>query len=261
MVDMLKRMREEYSLTGVKGELESEGAQPEELMRLKEISLKAGVQLAVKIGGCEAITDMRLAGAIGAEQIIAPMIESPYAAKKFIDAARIVFSAEELQETELLINVETIVGARNAQSIVTLPEASALSGLDIGRLDLTGSMGLPAAESNGSRVFEVCRDLCATWIQAFPGKPCILGGLLQQDTIDFLGKMSAHFPVGCESKKVIFAPGAVTGGHLREAYLAAIEFETAWYENRMLRCGRLSDENGGYFKALEGLAVMLRQGR
>lgn len=81
ILPLLRHMRDEYGLVGVKGEFEAEGARLEELLRLKEISSAAGLEMIVKIGGCEAITDMRQARSAGATQIIAPMIESAFAAR------------------------------------------------------------------------------------------------------------------------------------------------------------------------------------
>jgi hypothetical protein len=257
MADLLTLMKEEYHLTGVKGEFEAEGAQLEELMRLKEIATRAGVGMAIKIGGCEAISDMRMACSLGAEQIVAPMIESPYALKKFVGAAKAVFSGEQLENMELLINVETSLGANHIDAMVNLPEAAELAGLDIGRIDLSGSMGLASSESNNGQVFDTCRDMCEKWAGAFPEKACTLGGYLTEGTIAFLTKISRHVKVGCESKKTIFSHEAVSKRLLRDAYLAAIKFEKLWYDNCMERYRILSNENWGYFKALDSYADAL----
>ena len=259
MVDLLSCMREEYYLCGVKGEFEAEGSQLEELMRLKEVTMKAGVGLTVKIGGCEAITDMNLSRSIGAAQIVAPMIESAYAAKKFVGAAGLVFPPDELSEVELLINVETAVGVSNFDDILALPQAKKLAGLDIGRVDLAGSMGLLPEQCNSREVYDACLNICSKWVKAFPDKECTLGGFLNPDTIKFLQEISKTVKVGCESKKTIFSPQAIGENLLRGAYLKAIEFEQIWYENCMERYSRLSSENWGYFKALGSYKQSIEQ--
>ncbi len=70
-------------------------------MRLKDVTSAAGLGLNIKIGGCEAIKDMLDAISLGAERIIAPMVETPYALQKFIRAAQLVYG-ERLDNIELI---------------------------------------------------------------------------------------------------------------------------------------------------------------
>ncbi len=201
MTMLLRTMKDEFDLTGVKGEFEAEGARLEELMRLKEISSAAGVSLTVKIGGCEAITDMRLARSLGADELVAPMIESPFAIKKYLNAAALVYPEKELGDVRLLINVETIDGVRNFENMCRMKEIEKLSGLDIGRVDMAASMGLLPEGCNSHKVFESCLAVCERWKSLFPEKSCTLGGLLNRQTILFLERMPKKLSIGCESKK------------------------------------------------------------
>ena len=83
MVDSLIDLKENYNVLAIKAEFEAEGTSFEEAMRLKELTLKAGLDFSLKIGGCEAIKDMLEAKKIDINSLIAPMIESSYALKKF----------------------------------------------------------------------------------------------------------------------------------------------------------------------------------
>src|SRR5271163_1387876 len=89
MVALLKEMQAEFHVTGLKAEFEAEGTRMEEAMRLKDVASRAGLGLNIKIGGCEAIKDMFDAISLGSERIIGPMIETPYALKKYLQATRI----------------------------------------------------------------------------------------------------------------------------------------------------------------------------
>ena len=58
MIDILIDLKNSYHAIGIKAEFEAEGTRLEEALRLKDIVSKAGLDLTIKIGGCEAIKDM-----------------------------------------------------------------------------------------------------------------------------------------------------------------------------------------------------------
>src|SRR3989339_1309049 len=108
MVEVLKDLRETHHVTGIKAEFEAEGTRLEEALRLKEVITKAGLDLTIKIGGCEALKDMYDSRSIGVARIVAPMIESSYALKKYLMSAKLAFPEDERKYVSLLINIETI---------------------------------------------------------------------------------------------------------------------------------------------------------
>src|SRR3990167_9351793 len=121
MVILLEDLRVNHNVCGVKAEFEAEGTRMDEAMRLKDVVSKAGLGLNIKIGGCEAIKDMLDAISLGAERIIAPMIETPYALQKFIRAARMIYG-DRLENIELLVNVETVTTWQNFSAMLEVPE-------------------------------------------------------------------------------------------------------------------------------------------
>ena len=57
LIHTLKKLKK-YGVSAVKQSLEDEGASFEEIKKMREISLKANLDLNVKIGGCEAKNDI-----------------------------------------------------------------------------------------------------------------------------------------------------------------------------------------------------------
>ena len=118
MVHTLENLRQEHNVIGVKAEFEAEGTRMEEALRLKEVVTKAGLELTIKTGGCEAIKDMYDARTIGVNTIVAPMIETAYAAKKYVQATKFVFPEEERQDISFYMNIETITGFNNLEELL-----------------------------------------------------------------------------------------------------------------------------------------------
>ena len=88
MYQQLCKLRDEYNLQGIKAEFEAEGSSFRDLMRLRRLTSKAGVKLYLKIGGVEAVRDIKDALEIDVDGLITPMVESKFGAKKFYDSLK-----------------------------------------------------------------------------------------------------------------------------------------------------------------------------
>src|SRR3989344_8522245 len=84
MISLLKDLKKNYGVINLKAEFEAEGVRINELMRFKDVADSVGLGIVLKIGGAEAITDIFEAQKIGVSAIVAPMIESSYALKKYL---------------------------------------------------------------------------------------------------------------------------------------------------------------------------------
>ena len=248
MVELLLELKENYNVCGVKAEFEAEGTRMEEAMRLKEVSLTAGLGLNLKIGGCEAIKDMFDATSLGAERVIAPMVETAYALKKYLNAINIGFSSDQKQDVEFLINLETITAFKNFDEMLSLPEIKSLSGVVIGRVDLSGSMGLTREDINSDQVLDIALKIAEKAKSA--GLKVVVGGGVSVHSLPFF----KAFPEGhldrFETRKVVFrCPEAINNPE--EAFLKAVEFELMWLKNKKNYYGAIHREDDSRLEMME----------
>ena len=134
--DQLKKLKEEFGISGIKAEFEAEGSSYDDILRLRNLTSRiADLSLHVKIGGVEAIRDIIDCLEIGVDGIIAPMVESAFGAKKFIN------SLERFEVKDVLhcsINIETKNGLSELDDILKT-STDAINNITIGRSDLSGS--------------------------------------------------------------------------------------------------------------------------
>ena len=66
----------ELGVVGIKQSFEDEGALHDDILTMRRITETCKLKLSVKIGGCEAKTDIGYCSDIGVDALVAPMIES-----------------------------------------------------------------------------------------------------------------------------------------------------------------------------------------
>ncbi|MDD3594275.1 MAG: aldolase/citrate lyase family protein [Candidatus Gastranaerophilales bacterium] len=231
MVQTLIDLRENHHVIGIKAEFEAEGTRMEEALRLKEVVTRAGLDLTIKIGGCEAIKDMYDARTIGVNAIVAPMIETPYALKKYIQATKFVFPEEEREDVAFLINTETITGYQNIDKMLAIPEAKDLTGIVLGRVDMTGSMGLSREDINSEEIFDIANNLAIKALEH--NKNFIIGGGVSAHSLPFFKKLPQNALYKFETRKIIFdAQKALQDPNSDKGILKAVGFELMWLKNK-----------------------------
>ena len=252
MVNTLKDLKENHHVIGIKAEFEAEGTRLEEALRLKEVVTKAGLELTIKIGGCEAIKDMLDARTIGVNTIVAPMIETDYAMSKFTKAAKFVFPNEEFLDMNFLINVETITGFENINKMVNSPCFKDISGCVLGRVDMTGSMGLTREDINCDKIYDIAHSLSEK-MQA-SNKMMIIGGGVSAHSLPFFSKLP--YLTKFETRKVIFdAKKALNDNNADKGILKAVGFELMWLKNKreFMRRALITGASRGIGKSIKQL--------
>ncbi|HVS38419.1 MAG TPA: aldolase/citrate lyase family protein [Gemmataceae bacterium] len=248
MMEILCELKDKYHVVGVKAEFEAEGTRMEEAQRLKDVTTKAGLGMNIKIGGCEAIKDMFDAIALGSERIIAPMVESAYALKKFLAAINLVYSADLRNNVEFLINLETITACRNFPEMLRLPEIEQLDGVVIGRVDLTGSMGLTREDINSGDILMLSLEMAA--LAKEHDLDVVVGGGVSVHSQPFFRAFPRGHLDRFETRKIVFScPAALSNPE--EAFLKAVEFELLWLKNKKEFYGQIYREDDARIQMLE----------
>lgn len=250
MVDLLKELKEAHSVVGVKAEFEAEGTRTEELMRLKEICMSAGITLTLKIGGCEAVRDMYDARTVGVNYLVAPMVETPFALQKYLRAIDMVFSKEEQDRIDFLVNIETVSAVQQFTDMLRIDEIRKLNGIVVGRVDLVGSMGLDRAACESEEVFTMTDRLASAAKER--GMTVVVGGAISASSLPFLRKLRDRHPIDrYETRKICFSCQNGVQNEAEKGIERAVLFELMWLQNKRSYYQTIAEEDEKRITMLE----------
>ena len=222
ILDAILELKEVYGIYGIKAEFEAEGARMDELIMLKELVLRAGLNYIVKIGGCEAVHDMNLSKLLGATGVMAPMIETPFAMKKFMAAAKRVYG-DDMDSVEWIINAETKTCLANYKEILEVGK-NFVNSVTVGRSDLSASMGIERKDIESKPVFDATRELLQKTRDA--GLITNFGGNIGIESVPFIVRMS-DVADRYETRKVVIGMDK-NENKIRGAIKKALNFELLW---------------------------------
>jgi 4-hydroxy-2-oxoheptanedioate aldolase len=117
LADQLALLKKEFGLCAVKAEFEAEGSSFRDLLRLRRLTSQQNIPLYLKIGGVEALRDLKDALDLGVDGLIAPMVESPFGVVKFAGAVESIFGKRILFKS---INIETQGSVENINEILEI---------------------------------------------------------------------------------------------------------------------------------------------
>lgn len=223
---ILTDLIENEGLVGIKTSFEDEGATFNETIRLKEICNQSKTKITLKIGGPEAIRDLKDSIIIGVKGLVAPMVESDFGLKKFIQAAKLYIPQDILSATQLNVNIETVTAVANAEKMLSTKEAEELYGVTVGRVDLVSSMDKDRNYVNSEEVYKMARSVFSKAKEK--GLKACLGGAVSMDSFDFLKKLHSDGLLDkFETRYAMFDP-STTLKNLSRALSKAQMFEYEW---------------------------------
>lgn len=245
MLEILRELKNNHGVLAVKAEFEAEGSRLDELIMLNEVVYRADMKLFIKIGGCEAVRDLDQCKLLGASGIMAPMIETPFAMKKFVGAAKKVYG-DKYKDIEWIINTETKTCRENFNEILEEGKGF-LNTIAIGRVDLSASMGLERKDINSEIMFDAVYDFATR--AKNKGIVVGVGGGVSLETVSFLMRMKDYVDK-FETRKVVFKMSD-DEMMLKKGLVLAMEFEMLYLKNKCEFYNDMAKEDQQRVKMLE----------
>lgn len=178
----LKELIETAGFCGLKGGTETEDMDFDELNLLHMLG-EGLLPVTVKIGGPEARTDIRYCYSIGIEGICAPMIESEYSLRNYINTLKNLIAPAHYPDLRKSINLETITGYRNIMEIADSKSFEDLNSVTAARSDLSASMDMhpddPEVMRVTTQIVKISRDR---------GKRTSVGGTITKSNFDVIAE-------------------------------------------------------------------------
>tara|TARA_E500000178_G_scaffold74274_1_gene72063 strand:- start:25266 stop:26039 length:774 start_codon:yes stop_codon:yes gene_type:complete len=215
-------------VTAVKQSTEDEGSSFKDILVMRRITKKIGIKLNVKIGGCEAKNDIFYCKRIKADAIVAPMVESDYALKKFIQCAGVN------KKCSLYLNLETRLAIKNLNKIVSSNSFSKINGVVIGRSDLAGSMNKSKDYVNSKKIFKIA-EKTYRYIQKKKNKKTIfkMGGSITELSKNFIEDLYNKGLLNyIETRNIEIKLSRKTLNNLDNIISRGFHFEKEWLKKR-----------------------------
>lgn len=207
------------NFVGVKQSFEDEGVLLDDVILMRRFTELNNLKLSVKIGGCEAITDINNCKLIGVNGIVAPMIETEFALQKFVE------SVIAIDNIDFYINIESKSGYENLDKILNSPASKLLKGIVVGRSDLTKSYGYDKNLVDSDFIFNIVKDIMKKSKKY--NLTTLMGGNLSTKSLKFISKLNdANLIDYIETRNVIIK---INKSETIETDIKnAIEFESIW---------------------------------
>ena len=221
-------LKQKHGAYALKASFEDEGVTDNDLNDLILLSGNTGLQVYVKIGGCEANRDIETCLRLGISGLVAPMVESPFAVSKFISSVKSKCELLSIAEPKKFVNLETISACNRSEEILDLYHKE-LDGIVVGRSDLSKSMGLEKKNINDKKVIDVVRKTLKNAKKH--GLQTKMGGTISAESVDainglFLDGLLDRF----ETRAVVFTIS--DSKNILESVKAALAYEQMLLKKR-----------------------------
>jgi hypothetical protein len=226
LVSELKELKK-YGVVGIKQSFEDEGVLFDDVVKMKRMCDSTGIYVSVKIGGCEAISDINNCLLLDVVGMVAPMVESEFALQKFIEAVIVNIDVKRRDNIKFYINIETKTAYENLDKILSSPSSKLLTGIVVGRSDLTKSFGYGKQDVTSSEMCGVVTDILKQSKEY--GFRTLMGGNIGSSSIEFIKQLHKDKLLNnIETRNVIMDLDKVDVSNLDGLIKKALFFESNW---------------------------------
>lgn len=206
--------------SGVKVSFEDEGALLNEIITMRNLTSKLKLELSIKIGGPEAKRDIVDCIDILPDSIVAPMIESDFGLKKFIESIK-----QYNIKNKIGFNLETISAYNNLNEIKEY--FPSIDFVTFGRVDFVGSLKKNRDYIDSEEIFEKVSNVFS--IAKKYNIKCYLGGSISKNSKNFIKSlMDTNLLDKFETRYIIFDTNKINIDEFEEILILANEFEIEW---------------------------------
>lgn len=228
LTSQLAHLKKEFDISAVKAEFEAEGSSFRDLIRLRRLTAQQNIPLYLKIGGVEALRDLKDAFDLGVDGLIAPMVESPFGAVKFLNAVKSIFFEKKIFKS---INIETRDSVENINKILEIVK-DRIDNITIGRTDLSQSYFDDSIKPDSNFIFDLVERLSCD-IQK-NGLTLTVGGSVNRESIRLLSQLNDKIGdriTSVETRKVILPVNQMLGQ--KKAFFEALRFEELYLKFKL----------------------------
>jgi len=205
---------------GIKVSFEDEGALYNEIISMRSLTKDVGLDLSVKIGGCEAKRDITDCIDLNCDTIVAPMVESKFALNKFLKSL-----ACYNYDKKMGFNLETIESYKNLDSMSEL--FNKIDFVTVGRVDFVGSMNKDRDFVDSDEIYEIVETVFKKAREK--GTMCYMGGAVSIKSQQFLEKLISQDLIDkFETRYIIYDVHKINITQLDKLLYWGNVFEVKW---------------------------------
>jgi hypothetical protein len=230
----------------IKISFEDEGLTFDQATRITCAAHASSVPVNIKIGGAEAISDMRVASTLGCTGCVAPMIESSYALHKFISAIH----KNNFNFDHLYVNIESAQAYANIENILKAPDSKYLHGIVLGRTDFIQSFGLTKNKVDSKECLDMAENIFTLAKQN--NLITVMGGNINSNSKAFVQELyTSNLLDYIETRNVKVKLSESFMQNYNANLSAMLEFESEWLEVKYKTLDILAKEDKNRWENLK----------
>ena len=222
-MDSLKKILfklKQFGCSGIKISFEDEGALYNEIISMNHLTSSVGLELSIKIGGCEAKRDIIDCIDLNCDTIVAPMIESKFSLEKFLKS----LDAYKYSKKKGF-NFDKIGAYNNLEEISSI--FNKVDFITFGRVDFVGSLGKDRDFVDTDEIYNMVENVFKKAKEC--NTLCYMGGAVSINSKDFIQKLFANNLLDkFETRYVIYDAHSVDLNKLDKLLYWGNVFEVEW---------------------------------